>query len=163
MSTRVYVPSTLGRLRSIVTADGIGPAPFAAHAVTLALREAFAEGGDEEWEYAAATAAAQSSLALLHEGESPRRIVVAVDVESARPADLDDPTVVQVDDVVSIRHVAAVLADTEDAEDDVTAARDAILEDSAEAEDLAERCLTHELAWWATQEIGDLLAQTDQV
>ena len=62
-----------------------------------------------------------------------------------------------------MRHVAAVLADTEDAEDDVTAARDAILERSAEAEELAERCLTHELAWWATQEIGDLLQQTDQV
>ena len=44
-----------------------------------------------------------------------------------------------------MRHVAAVLADTEDAEDDVTAARDAILEGSAEAEVLSERCLTHEL------------------
>ncbi len=163
MSTRVYVPSTLGRLRGIVTGDGIGPAPFAAHAVTPALREAYVEGGDEEWEYAASSAAAQSSLALLHEDDSPRRIVVAVDVESSRPADPDDPTVVQVDDVVPMRHVAAVLADTEDAEDDVTAARDAILEGSAEAEVLSERCLTHELAWWATQEIGDLLEQTDQV
>ena len=97
MSTRVYVPSTLGRLRGIVTGDGIGPAPFAAHAVTPALREAYAEGGD-----------------------------------------------------VAYR-------------DDVSAARDAILECSAEAEELSERCLTHELAWWATQEIGDLLQQTDQV
>ena len=85
MSTRVYVPSTLGRLRGIVTGDGIGPAPFAAHAVTPALREAYVEGGDEEWEYAASSAAAQSSLALLHEDDSPRRIVVAVDVESVPP------------------------------------------------------------------------------
>ena len=89
--------------------------------------------------------------------------MVAVDVESSRPADPDDPTVVQVDDVVPMRHVAAVLADTEDAEDAVAAARDAILEASAEAEELSERCLSHELAWWATQEIGDLLEQTDQV
>ena len=163
MSTRVYVPSTLGRLRGIVTADGIGPAPFAAHAVTAALREAYADGGDEEWEYAASTAAAQSSLTMLHEDESPRRVVVAVDVESSRPADLDDPTVVQVDDVVPMRHVAAVLADTEDAEDTVTAARDALLEGGDEADELSERCLCHELAWWATQEIGDLLEQTDQV
>ena len=163
MSTRVYVPSTLGRLRSIVTSDGIGPAPFAAHAVTPALREAYADGGDEEWEYAASTAAAQSSLALLHEDDTPRRVVVAVDVESSRPADPDDPTVVQVDDVVPMRHVAAVLADTEDAEDAVTAARDALLEGGDGAEALTERCLDHELAWWATQEIGDLLGQTDQV
>jgi hypothetical protein len=163
VSTRVYVPSTLGRLRGIVSADGIGPAPFAAHAVTPTLREAYAEGGDEEWEYAASSAAALSSLALLHPDDSPRRVVVAVDVESAHPADPDDPSVVQVDDVVPMRRVAAVLADSAEAEDDVAAARDAILEGSAEAERLSERCLDHELAWWATQEISDLLAQTDQV
>ena len=57
--TRVFVPSTWSGLRSFVTADGIGPAPFFAHAVTDELRAAYPEGNDEEWEYAALTAAAE--------------------------------------------------------------------------------------------------------
>ncbi len=161
MSTRVYVPSTLGRLRGIVTADGIGPAPFVAHAVTDAVRVAYADGGDEEWEYAASTAAAQSSLGMLHDDEPARRVVVAVDVPSARAAGTVDPTVVEVDDVVPFRRIAAVLADAEDAEADVAAARDALVAGSEDAEELGERCLDHELGWWAAQEIGDLLGETD--
>ena len=160
MTTRVYVPSTLGRLRGIVTADGVGPAPFAAHAVTRALREAYADGGEEEWEYAASTAAAQSSLALLGEDDPPRRVVVAVDVASAREADPDDPTVVTVDDVVPMRQVAAVLVDDVGAEADVAAARSAALTGGEDALELAERCLRHELGWWATQEIRDVLGAT---
>jgi hypothetical protein len=161
VSTRVYVPSTLGRLRGIVIADGIGPAPFVAHAVTEAVREAYADGGDEEWEYAASTAAAESSLGMLHEDEPPRRVVLAVDVPSARAAGTVDPTVVEVDDVVPFRRIAAVLADAEDAEADVAAARDALAAGSEDADRLAERCLDHELGWWASQEIGDLLGDTD--
>ena len=46
-----------------MTADGIGPAPFVGHAVTPAVREELPDVGEEEWEYAASTAAAQSSLA----------------------------------------------------------------------------------------------------
>ncbi len=160
MSTRVYVPSTLGRLRSIVTSDGIGPAPFVGHAVTPALQEAYGDGGEEEWEYAASTAAAQSSLEMLHEDEPARRVVVAVDVP-ARAAGTLDPTVVEVDDVVPFRLIAAVLADSDDAEADVAAARDARLAGAPDAVDLAERCRAHELGWWAAQEIGDLLSQTD--
>lgn len=161
MSTRIYVPSSLGRLRGIVTADGIGPAPFVAHAVTDALREAYADGGDEEWEYAASTAAAQSSLGMLHDAEPPRRVVLAVDVPSARPAGTVDPTVVEVDDVVPFRRIAAVLVDSEDAEADIAVARDALLAGSEDAAALEERCLDHELGWWAAQEIGELLGDTD--
>ena len=158
---RVYVPSTLGRLRGIVTADGVGPAPFMGHAVTDELRAAYADGSDEDWEYAASSAAAQSSLGLLHEDEPARRVVIAVDVPSARPAGLDDPTVVEVDDVVPFRLIGAVLADAADAEDDVTAARDALLARSEDSERLLDACLDHELGWWAAQEIGDLLEALD--
>lgn len=161
MSTRIYVPSTLGRLRGIVTADGIGPAPFVAHAVTEAVREAYADGGDEEWEYAASTAAAQSSLGMLHEDEPARRVVLAVDVPSARPAGTVDPTVVEVDEVVPFRRIAAVLADSKDAEVDVAAAREALATGAEDADRLADLCLDHELGWWAAQEIGDLLDDTD--
>jgi len=154
---RVYVPSTLGRLRGVVTSDGVGPAPFVAHAVTDELRAAYEDGGDEEWEYAAATAAAQSAVGLLHDEEPARRVVLAVDVPGVRPAELDDPTVVVVDEVVPYRRIAAVLADGPEAEPDVAAARDALAAGSEDAETLLDRCLDHELAWWATQEIGDLL------
>ncbi len=158
MSTRVYVPTTLTRLRAVVTADGIGPAPFVGHAVTPGVREGLPDVGEEEWEYAASTAAAQSSLAMLEDDEPARRVVIAVDVPSARPAGTADPTVVEVDDVVPFRRVGAVLADAAEAEPDVAAARDAV--GTPDAEDLAERCLDHELGWWAAQEIGDLLAAT---
>ncbi len=158
--TRVYVPSTLTQLRDIVAADGIGPPPFLAHAVTDALRAAYADGSEEEWEYAAAAAAAQTSLSLLVEDDPARRVVVAVDVPSARPLEDDDPTAVRVDDVVPFRRIAAVLVDTPDAADDVAAAVARLAdagEGEAEAEAVVERCLDHELGWYATQEIGDLL------
>ena len=160
MTTRVYVPSTLGRLRSVVTADGLGPAPFVGHAVTPAVREELADLGEEEWEYAASTAAAQSSLAMLHDDDPARRVVIAVDVPSARPAGTEDPTVVEVDEVVPFRLVGAVLADAADAEDHVAAAREALAAGATDADRLADRCLDHELGWWAAQEIGDLLAGT---
>jgi hypothetical protein len=51
------------------------------------------------------------------------------------------------------------LADAPDAEGDVGAARDAVAARTAEVERLLERCLDHELGWWAAQEIGVLLEQ----
>ena len=160
MTVRIYVPSTLHRLRSIVTADGIGPAPFVAHAVTAAVREAMAGAGEEEWEYAASTAAAQSSIGMLQADEPARRVVIAVDVPSARAAGTADPTVVEIDDVAPFRLVAAVLTDSADAESDVARARDAVAGRSGDAEEAAERCLDHELGWWAAQEVRDLLVAT---
>jgi hypothetical protein len=162
VSTRVYVPSTLGRLRSIVTSDGIGPAPFVAHAVTDAVRDAWPDGTEEDWEYAVSSAAALSSIGLLHDAEPARRVVIAVDVPAVRPAGVDDPTVVEVDDVVPFRWIGAVLADAADALEDVTAARDALAAHDERADALAERCLDHELGWWAAQEIGDLLGQAER-
>jgi hypothetical protein len=157
VSTRVYVPSTLHRLRTVLTADGIGPAPFVAHAVTPEVRDALADGSEEDWEYAASTAAAQSSIGMLHADEPARRVVLAVDVPSARPAGTVDPTVVEVDDVVPLRRLAAVLVDSAEAEADVARARDALASESPEAGVEADRCLDHELGWWAAQEIRDLL------
>jgi hypothetical protein len=160
VSTRIYVPSTLHRLRAIVTADGIGPAPFVAHAVTAAVREAMVDAGDEDWEYAVSTAAAQSSIGMLHADEPARRVVLAVDVPSARPAGTLDPTVVEVDDPVPFRLVAAVLADAADAEAEVARARVALADGAPDADEAADRCLDHELGWWAAQEIRDLLTGT---
>ena len=161
MSARVFVATTWTGLQQIVTADGIGPAPFFGHAVTRALRAAWPEAGDEELEYAATLAAARTSLGLLTDEDPPRRVVLAVDAETVVEADDDaDPTVVEVGEVVPMRLVAAVLVDTEDAADEVEAARaawPAVLEGDADAEAVLDRCLDRDLAWFAVQELGELL------
>lgn len=157
MSIRAYVPTTMRRLRAMVTAGGIGPAPFVAHAVTDGVRAGLPDGGDEEWEYAAASAAAQSSVGMLDGDEPPRRVVLAVDVPAVRAGDHEDPSLVEVDEVVPMRQVAAVLADSGDAGTTVDAARDALAQRSADAERLLARCLDHQLGWWGAQEIGVLL------
>jgi hypothetical protein len=157
VTVRVYVPCTLHRLRQVLLAGGIGPAPVAGHAVTDAVRRELADAGEEEWEYAASSAAAQASVALLLADEPARRVVVAVDVPVAGEAAGEDPTLVQLDEVVPFRRVAAVLADSAEAEATVAAARDALGRGSADAERLLERCLDHELGWWAAQELGQLL------
>jgi hypothetical protein len=157
---RVYVPSTLGRLRAVVTADGLGPAPFVAHAVTAEVREELSGAGDDELEYVASAVAASSSLSLLTDHDLPRRVVIALDVPSARSVGGADPTLVEVDDVVPMRLVAAVLVDSVDAEADVSAARTGLAEGAPDVDRLVDRCLDHELGWWATQEIGVLLDET---
>jgi hypothetical protein len=136
------------RLRAVVGSGSIGPAPFAAHAVTDAVRAAMPDAGEEEWEYAAASAAAQASVALLDEHQPPRRVVLAVDVPEVSPVPGGDhPTVV------------AVLADSADAEPEVAAARAAVGRGSPDAVRLLERCLDHELGWWAAQEVDAVLEE----
>ncbi len=159
--TRVYVPGTLTVLRDIVLAAGSGPAPFTAHAVTPELRQAYPDGGEEEWEYAASAAAARSALALLVEGDPARRVVVAADVGSVVPVAGDDPTLVTVDEVVPFRRIAAVLVDDEEAAADVSAAVAAWADaerGDPEATAVVERCLDHELGWYAAQEIAGLVS-----
>ncbi len=160
-STRVYVPSSWTGLRALVTNDGIGPAPFLGHAVTEALRAAYPEGGEEELEYAAMTAAARTSLGLVTEGDPNRRVVVAVDVGTVTPAGDDDPTAVEVLDVVPFRNVASVLVDDVEAASAVAAAVEqwtAAEAGDPDAEAAVDRCLDLELSWYASQEIGDLLS-----
>jgi hypothetical protein len=156
---RVYVPCTVSQLRDIVTSGGVGAVPFTAHAVTERLRAEDPGADDEELEYLATTAAAQASLGLMAEGEK-RRVVVAVDVPSVVPVETDDPSTVQVDDPVPFRQLAAVLVDDASAAGDVAAAAEAwadAAEGSSQAAEAVERCLDHELGWYAPDEIGDLL------
>lgn len=160
MSARVYVATTWAGLKQVVTADGIGPAPFFGHAVTRTLRAAWPDAEDEELEFAATTAAARTSLGLLTDEDPPRRVVLAFDAPTVIESDDADPTVVEVGEVVPMRLVAAVLVDTEDAAEDVAAARDAwpaTLQGDADAEAVVDRCLDRDLAWFAVQEIGELL------
>jgi hypothetical protein len=159
-SVRVYVPSTLANLAEVIASGGVGPVPLLAHAVTDALREEYVDGDEEEWEYAAMSAAAQHSIGLLGEDDAPRRVVIALDAPGVLPLAGEDGSSVEVHEVVRASQIAAVHVDSEDAEADVLAARAAWAD--AKAGDLAaiatvERCLEHELGWYATQEVGDLL------
>ncbi len=160
---RVFIPATQTELRELVASGGLGPSPLLGYAVTGALREAYAEGDEEELEYVAMTVAARTSLRLLARSEEdpPRRMVVAVDVNDAIPVEEHDPAAVEVPQAVPVRQVAAVHADTDEAEPDVAAAV-AVLRAGGPRDDdeefLLDACEGHELAWFATQEIGDLLA-----
>lgn len=157
MTVRVYVPSTSRRLRMVVETGGIGPAPIGAHAVTATVRSDLSDAVEEEWEHAAASAAAQSSVAMLEHDEPARRVVLAVDVPAWRDVeDAADPTLVEVEEA-PLRRLAAVLVDSADAEHDVAAARDAVAAGAARTDVLLERCLDHEPGWWAAQEVDELL------
>lgn len=162
MTMRIYVPSSLRHLHEAVVSGGLGPAPMLAHAVTDRLRAAYDDTGDEEWEYAALTAAAQDSLALLDDDVASRRVVVVAEVATAVPVTGAEETLVEVDEVVPLRQVAAVHVDSEEAVDDVAAAATAwprAAEGDPAALAIVDRCLDHELGWYATQEIGSLVAQ----
>jgi len=153
---RVYVSTTLRRLAEVMASGGIGPAPFLAHAVTDRLRAELSDGGEEEWEYAAMSAAAQASIGLLSGDEMPRRVVIALDAAGVVPLAGAEASLVEVGGVVRTTTISAVHVDSEDAEDDVRAAAIA-WKDAEAAGETVERCLDHELGWYAVQEIADLL------
>ncbi len=149
---RVYLPLTASLLHRAREARGFAELPLRGHAVTPALLEALGDGDQDEHEYAAMTAAAMASIALLGEEDPPRRMVAAVDVPAWEPAgDPADPTVVLVPSPVRWRDLAAVHVDGPDAADDVAAARSG-------TDDAVDRCLDHDLGWYAVQEVDALLA-----
>jgi len=158
--TRVYLPSTLARLRDLLATREVGPSPLQGHAVTDALRTEYSDGGEEEWEYAALTAAAQDSVGLLDAADVPRRVVVVVDTDGVAPVQGAAPTLVELTGTVPLRRVAAVHVDDADAETQVAAARE-VWHQAADGDQAAvaalDRCLHHELGWFATQELADLL------
>jgi hypothetical protein len=135
-----------------------------AFAVTPTLREAYAEGDDDELAVVALRDAALASLRLLAgEGISdlpPRRAVVVAEVENvtARP-DLDD-AVVRLSEPIGYDDVIAAYLDNADAEPAVAPAIEAV--DAADlgdedAEFIVGDAQDHDLAWYAPQELPFLL------
>ena len=137
MTVRVYVPLTRDGLARAL-AEGRIAAPFRAHAVTAALVAAWPEGDDEELEYAAMAAAAHSSWELRTPADTPRRYVLAGDVEAVTSVASEDPTEVEVATELPWRVVASAHVDLDDVSE-------ADLDDA-------------ELAWHATQEIPGLVS-----
>jgi hypothetical protein len=166
---RVYIPTTLAGLAEAYKAGELGPAPLDAYAVTPSLREWYVSDDIEELEYAALTRAAQSSLRLLavHPDVPRRRVVVAVDVaDTAVRHDPDrglDPAglgEVRLTRAVPLAEAAAVHVDADDAEGDVGVAAAAVGAVDAGDEDAqftVDGAEDHELLWYATQEIPNLI------
>ncbi|MGW4323250.1 DUF6912 family protein [Streptomyces sp. NPDC004684] len=164
---RVYVPLTLPGLAEAHRTGRLGAEPFAAYAVTPALRAWYGSDDTEELEYAALTQAALASLRQLAAApDAPRRrVVVAVDVadgavSAAQGADAE-PGEVRLDGSVPLAKAAAVHVDSGDAGTEVAAAAAALAaadggdEKAQAAVDAAEE---HDLLWFATQEIAGLVA-----
>ncbi|MER7056177.1 MULTISPECIES: DUF6912 family protein [unclassified Streptomyces] len=176
---RVYVPLTLAGLAEAHRTGKLGTGPLVAYAVTPALREWYRSDDMEELEYAALSRAALASLRLLAggAGATRRRVVVAADVaEGAASAGPgrglgDDPGQGAEDDPASLGEVllagplrlakaAAVHVDSADAEADVSAAVEALAAADGgddDAQSVVDGAEDHELLWYATQEIPNLL------
>ncbi|TFV52304.1 hypothetical protein [Blastococcus sp. TF02A-35] len=166
---RVYLPATTTVLRTLVD-EGRLPAPQTVFAVTPQLREFYAvsdaEADTEELEYAALLTAARASLRLLDlDPLAPRRrVVVAADVPDDAVAPMDDPHVergaARLSHEVRMQDVASAHVDDAEAEDDVRKAVNVVLEadlGSEESQFVVDQAEGHELAWYASQEIGPLL------
>ncbi|MBO0651675.1 MULTISPECIES: hypothetical protein [Streptomyces] len=166
---RVYVPLTLPGLAEAHKAGELGPAPLDAYAVTPALREWYVSEDIEELEYAALGRAAQGSLRrLAADPRAPRRrVVVAVDVpdgavtiDPERGLDQSALGWVRLAEPVPLRKAAAVHVDSDDAEEDVTAAA-AALGAADRGDDDAQFTVDgaddHDLMWFGVQEIPNLI------
>jgi uncharacterized protein DUF6912 len=165
---RVYVPATLAMLQRLVADRAVSAVNGTAFAVTPALREAYAEGDEDELADVALREAALASVRLLagaaddagSDDLPPRRAVLEADVDgaTARP-DLDD-AVVRLPGPIAIDDVIAAYVDNSAAESAVLAAIDAV--DAADlgdedAELTVGDAQDHDLAWYATQELPFLL------
>jgi hypothetical protein len=163
---RVYLPATLATVAQLREQGSLATAQ--AYAVTPALREQYAVGGEEELEYVAFTRAAQAALRLLHAdpGAPRRRVVVSADVEPAvaqvsSPGDRHSSARMRLAVPVPLSSVASIHVDGATAEADVAAAVDAL--PAAEAGDLDAQVTVdgaedHELAWYDVSELAQLLA-----
>jgi hypothetical protein len=173
---RIYIPATLAMLQRLVADGSLWPLNGTAFAVTPRLREAYAEGDDDELGEVALREAALASLRLLaiasdepRESEAPgaplppRRAVLVVDVKdegavALRP-DLDD-AVVRIREPVSSAEVVAAFVDNAAAEPHVEAAV-AVIDAADLGDEDAELTVgdaqDHDLAWYAVQELPFLL------
>ncbi|OBJ06039.1 hypothetical protein A5659_01265 [Mycobacterium sp. 1165196.3] len=166
--TVVYIPATVPMLQQLVADGSLWPVNGTAFALTPTLREAYAEGDDDELADVALREAALASLRLLaaqgaeapSESPPPRRAVLAADVEGVtyRP-DLDD-AVVRLAGPVAIDHVIAAYVDNAAAESAVVRAIEAV--DAADLGDedadlIVGDAQDHDLAWYANQELPFLL------
>nr|WP_246407541.1 hypothetical protein [Modestobacter versicolor] len=142
--------------------------PLTVFTVTPQLRSFYelSDGDEEELEYAALIAAARASLRLIDNDPAAarRRVVLAADVpdDSVTPIEDDaaDAGAARTTADVALADVASAHIDVAEAEEDVRAAVNVVLEADLGSEDAqfrVDQAEGHELAWYATQEIGPAL------
>jgi hypothetical protein len=176
---RVYLPATISLLTRLEQ-DGELTLDHG-YAVTGTLRAWYAEGDEEELEYAALVAAARASLRLLADVQAQltgtqaepaevrdvplRRVVVAADVPEARvrAASVEDdrgPGVIDLTGVVRLIDIASLHVDDAGAQEYVLAAARAVHaadKGDADASFAVDAVEDYDLLWYATQEIRDLV------
>jgi hypothetical protein len=161
--TQVYIPVTLAMLQRLVADGELNPVTGTAFAVTPTLREAYAEGNDDELAEVALRDAALASMRLMtsESDDLPRRRAVLVaDVDNAKPLPLLDDAVVRLTGPVPFDKVICVHVDNAAAEGAVAAALEVV--DAADlgdedAELAVGDAQDHDLAWYAPQELAFLL------
>jgi hypothetical protein len=162
---RVYLPSTLSVVAGVLRAGEIGFSPVRGYAVTPALREWYSGGDIEELEYVAMMHAARESLRLLAaDPASPRRrVVLAAEVAGEHvvaQAGFEEPGLVQVDGPIRLRDIASGHVDDAAAGAEIAAAVAALAAADAGDDDarfVVDGAEGHELQWYATQELADLV------
>jgi hypothetical protein len=169
---RVYLPATMPLLARL-SAEGELPLPDG-FAVTESLRAWYAEGDEEELEYAALTAAARSSLRQLsaQPDAARRRVVIASDLPDARitvPGAVGDPEgsgepaepgVIKITGPVRLIDIASLHVDEAGAQEYVAAAARSLSAAAAGDPDAlftVDAVEDYDLLWFAAQELGDLL------
>jgi hypothetical protein len=161
---RIYLPATLPLLRELHRNGMTDSTVLTAFAVTPSLREWYAEGDEEELEYAAFNEAARASLRLLDaDPMSPRRRVV-VSAEVADPVVVPRPeldrSVVGLAGPIASTAVVAVHVDGEDAVPDISSAVKVVLEADLGDEDAqftVDGAEGYELQWYDPSELESLL------
>lgn len=161
---RVYVPSTSTMLAALAGSGQLEP-PVTAFAVTPGVRQWYLDDDAEELEYAANGQAVRASLRMVDgdPGAARRRVVLAFDVADADVTirdDLDRGAVV-VGAPIPISELASIHVDDADAESTVARAAAVVLEadlGSDPSQEVVDDAEGFELAWYAAQELDDVLA-----
>ena len=163
---RVYVPATTTVLERLLD-QGRLQGPQTVFTVTPQLRSFYELSDDaEELEYAALIAAARASLRLMDVDPmaTRRRVVLAADVPDSSVSPIEDDAAdagaARTTASVALSDVASAHIDVAAAEEDVRKAVNVVLDadlGSADAQFVVDQAEGHELAWYATQEIGPAL------
>jgi len=163
---RVYLPATTTVLERLLE-QGRLEGPHTVFTVTPQLRGFYElSESDEELEYAALLAAARASLRLMDVDPTAarRRVVLAADVpdDSVTPIEDDaaDAGAARTTAAIALRDIASAHIDVAEAEEDVRSAVNVVLEADLGSEDaqfVVDQAEGHELAWYASQEIGPAL------
>jgi hypothetical protein len=150
----------------VLDSGRIGPAPISAFAVTAALREWYLDDDIEALEYAALNEAGRASLRFIARTRAPaRRVVLACEIDDAlvSPGGEGGRGAVTVAREVPLEVIDAAQVDADEAVADMTAAVDALPAADAgddDAQFAVDSVEGHELAWFARQEIADLLSSS---